>query len=158
MNYSINTFTGASEAPACSSCSCTCRCRAYTTRATLHRDGQRGGEIFTMKIGFPSLCVSKLIFFKNWNINLILFFESFPMLFTDFKKSSCSKSYEQKTAKFYPQKMVFPCFWVSKWIFFKKWNINLILLLKSFPMLFTDFKNSNSIKSYEQKTAKYHLQ
>ena len=31
--------------------------RAYTVRATLHRDGQRGGEIVTMKVGFPSLWV-----------------------------------------------------------------------------------------------------
>ena len=53
-----------------------------------------------VKIGFPSLAVSKWIFFKNCNINLILLFESFPMLFTYFKNSSYIKSYEQKTAKF----------------------------------------------------------
>ena len=53
-----------------------------------------------VKIDFPSLGVSKSIFFKNWNINLILLLESFPMLFTDFKNSSYIKSYEQKTAKF----------------------------------------------------------
>ena len=53
-----------------------------------------------VKIGFPSLGVSKWIFFKNSKINLILLLESFPMLFTDFKNSSYIKSYEQKTAKF----------------------------------------------------------
>ena len=34
--------------------------------------------------------------------------------------------------------MVFPFIWVLKWIFLKKWNMNLILLSESFPMLFTD--------------------
>ena len=92
MNYSINSFTGASKVPACSSCRC--RCSAYTERATPHRDGQRGGEILTMKICFPSFWVSKWIFFKNWNINLILLLESFLILFTDFKNSNSIKSYE----------------------------------------------------------------
>ena len=38
---------------------------AARTGATLNRDRQRGGEILTMKICFPLLCVSKLTFFKN---------------------------------------------------------------------------------------------
>ena len=138
---------------------------------------------------FPSFWVSKWIFFKNWNINLILLLESFPMLFTDLVTSSscdvitllqavvaalvqavvtlsrCSRRWCRPWWRHHAAGdgcgMRFSCdfslFLGFKMNIFQKLKhlSYLSSILKSFPMLFTDFKNSSYIKSYEQKTAKF---